>query len=237
MTAELKFARAHRRIRCSMRSSDLLNERSATVASWRVPSPVAPQLFHRLPPRMRIARRFRCRSAARQAVKTTPKDAVENMSAIHAIIGSLALSRNPSRNMPASGSAAPTGQWRRSLTRQWVRDVVPWKKPARLAPTLAKPKRSLATENGAGCPVGEARDAAAKAESLRIARRSSDSLSRPSARPRLVLNQPERPGAVAAEAFSELPPAPGTEEARTPRGARVSSLAPGIAKAPIVVLQ
>lgn len=97
MTAELKFPGGHTGgIRCSMRSSDLLNVSARVVGDrgeLRVLNPVVPQLFHRLPP-------LACVSARRlrgQAVKTTPKDAVENMSAIHAIYRAAGLpSRNPS---------------------------------------------------------------------------------------------------------------------------------------------
>lgn len=70
MTAELKFPGGHTGgIRCSMRSSDLLNVSARVVGDrgeLRVLNPVVPQLFHRLPPLACVsARRFRCRSAAR----------------------------------------------------------------------------------------------------------------------------------------------------------------------------
>lgn len=70
MTAELKFPGGHTGgIRCSMRSSDLLNVSARVVGDrgeLRVLNPVVPKLFHRLPPLACVsARRFRCRSAAR----------------------------------------------------------------------------------------------------------------------------------------------------------------------------
>ncbi|OBJ75746.1 Gfo/Idh/MocA family oxidoreductase [Mycobacterium paragordonae] len=105
MTAELKFAGGHTgRIRTSMWSRDLLRM-SATVTGTdgelRVLNPVVPQLFHRLTVRSadgrRVERFGRRPSYAYQLdafvaavthgepVKTTPQDAVENMTVIDAI--------------------------------------------------------------------------------------------------------------------------------------------------------
>ncbi len=102
MTAELKFPGGHTGgIRCSMRSSDLLNVSARVVGDrgeLRVLNPVVPQLFHRLPPSHAYQLDAFAAAVLRgQAVKTTPKDAVENMSAIHAIYRAAGLpSRNPS---------------------------------------------------------------------------------------------------------------------------------------------
>jgi len=105
MTAELRFAGGHTgRVRCSMWSTDLL-AMSATVIGdrgrLRVLNPVVPQLFHRLTIRSgdgkRVERLGRRPSYAYQldafaaavlrgaAVKTTPHDAVQNMTVIDAI--------------------------------------------------------------------------------------------------------------------------------------------------------
>lgn len=117
MTAELKFAGGHTgRIRTSMWSRDLLRM-SATVTGtdgelW-VLNPVVPQLFHRLTVRSadgrRVERFGRRPSYAYQLdafvaavmhgepVKTTPQDAVENMTVIDAIYRAAGLPlRQPS---------------------------------------------------------------------------------------------------------------------------------------------
>ncbi|PJE21977.1 MAG: oxidoreductase [Mycobacterium sp.] len=117
MTAELKFAGGHTgRIRTSMWSRDLLRM-SATVTGTdgelRVLNPVVPQLFHRLTVRSadgrRVERFGRRPSYAYQLdafvaavthgepVKTTPQDAVENMTVIDAIYRAAGLPlRQPS---------------------------------------------------------------------------------------------------------------------------------------------
>lgn len=117
MTAELRFAGGHTgRIRTSMWSTDLLRM-SATVTGTdgqlRVLNPVVPQLFHRLTVRSddgrRVERFGRRTSYAYQLdafvaavthgepVKTTPQDAVENMTVIDAIYRAAGLPlRQPS---------------------------------------------------------------------------------------------------------------------------------------------
>ena len=117
MTAELRFAGGHTgRIRTSMWSRDLLRM-SATVTGTdgqlRVLNPVVPQLFHRLTVRSadgrRVERFGRRPSYAYQLdafvaavthgepVKTTPQDAVENMTVIDAIYRAAGLPlRQPS---------------------------------------------------------------------------------------------------------------------------------------------
>ena len=117
MTAELKFAGGHTgRIRTSMWSRDMLRM-SATVTGTdgelRVLNPVVPQLFHRLTVRSadgrRVERFGRRPSYAYQLdafvaavmhgepVKTTPQDAVENMTVIDAIYRAAGLPlRQPS---------------------------------------------------------------------------------------------------------------------------------------------
>jgi predicted dehydrogenase len=105
MTAELRFASGHTgRVRCSMWSSDLLRLSAKVVGDrgeLRVLNPVTPQFFHRLSVRSaddnRVERFGRRASYAYQLdafaaavlrgepVKTTPEDAIENMTVIDAI--------------------------------------------------------------------------------------------------------------------------------------------------------
>ena len=105
MTAELRFAGGHTgRIRCSMWSTDLLQINAKVVGDHgelRVLNPVMPQFFHRLSVRSadgkRVERFSRRASYAYQLdafaaavlrgepVKTTPEDAIENMTVIDAI--------------------------------------------------------------------------------------------------------------------------------------------------------
>jgi predicted dehydrogenase len=84
MTAELRFATGHTgRVRCSMWSSDLLRLSAKVVgdrAELRVLNPVTPQIFHRLSVRSADDNRVE-----RFPVKTTPEDAIENMTVIDAI--------------------------------------------------------------------------------------------------------------------------------------------------------
>lgn len=105
MTAELRFAGGHTgRIHCSMWSSNLLQISAKVLGErgeLRVLNPVMPQFFHRLAVRStegkRVERFSRRPSYAYQldafaaavlrgeTVKTTPHDAVENMTVIDAI--------------------------------------------------------------------------------------------------------------------------------------------------------
>ncbi|WP_156657900.1 Gfo/Idh/MocA family protein [Mycobacterium kyorinense] len=105
MMAELRFASGHAgRVRCSMWSSDLLRVSAKVVGDCgelRVLNPVLPQVFHRLSVRSadgkRVERFSKRASYAYQLdafaasvlrgapVKTTPEDAVENMTVIDAI--------------------------------------------------------------------------------------------------------------------------------------------------------
>jgi predicted dehydrogenase len=105
MSAELRFAGGHTgRVRCSMWSSHLLQISARVIGDrgeLRVLNPVMPQLFHRLavrsPDSKRVERFGRRPSYAYQLdafaaavlrgepVKTTPEDAVENMTVIDAI--------------------------------------------------------------------------------------------------------------------------------------------------------
>ena len=105
MTAELRFPGGHTgRVRCSMWSSDLLQISARVIGEHgelRVLNPVVPQLFHRLSVRSadgkrveRFARRasyayqldaFAAAVLRGEKVKTTPEDAVENMTVIDAI--------------------------------------------------------------------------------------------------------------------------------------------------------
>lgn len=105
MTAELRFPGGHTgRISCSMWSSNLLRMSARVVGDrgeLRVLNPVMPQLFHRLVVRSangnRVERFSRRSSYAYQLdafaaavlrgepVKTTPQDAVENMTVIDAV--------------------------------------------------------------------------------------------------------------------------------------------------------
>ncbi|WP_158016839.1 Gfo/Idh/MocA family protein [Mycobacterium basiliense] len=118
MTAELRFAGGCTgRVRCSMWSSDLLNISARVVGDAgevRVLNPVVPQLFHRLSVRSargkrteRLPRRtsysyqleaFADAVLRGQPIKTTPEDAVENMTVIDAIYRAAGLPlRNPSK--------------------------------------------------------------------------------------------------------------------------------------------
>jgi predicted dehydrogenase len=117
MTAELRFATGHTgRVRCSLWSADLLRISARVVCDHgelRVFNPVMPQLFHRLSVRSadgkRVERLSHRASYAYQldafasavlrgeAVKTTPEDAVENMTVIDSIYRAAGLPlRNPS---------------------------------------------------------------------------------------------------------------------------------------------
>ena len=117
MTAELRFAAGHTgRVRCSMWSSDLLRLSAKVVGDrgeLRVVNPVTPQLFHRLSVRSADGKRverfshrasyayqldaFAAAVLRGEAVKTTPEDAVENMTVIDAIYRAAGLPlRNPS---------------------------------------------------------------------------------------------------------------------------------------------
>ncbi len=117
MTAELRFPGGHTgRVRCSMWSSDLLRISAKVVGDqgelWVI-NPVMPQFFHRLCVRSadgkRVERFSRRASYAYQldafaaavlrgeTVKTTPQDAVENMTVIDAIYRAAGLPlREPS---------------------------------------------------------------------------------------------------------------------------------------------
>ena len=117
MTAELQFAGGHTgRVRCSMWSSHLL-QISAHVFGDRgelhVLNPVLPQLFHRLSVRSadgkrseRFSRRtsyayqldaFAAAVLRGEPVKTTPEDAIQNMTVIDAIYRAAGLPlREPS---------------------------------------------------------------------------------------------------------------------------------------------
>lgn len=117
MTAELRFAEGHTgRVRCSMWSSHLLALSAKVVGSrgeMRVFNPVSPQVIHRLGIRSsdgkraeRFSRRhsyayqldaFAAAVLRGEPVKTTPEDAVENMSVIDAIYQAAGLPlRQPS---------------------------------------------------------------------------------------------------------------------------------------------
>jgi predicted dehydrogenase len=117
MTADLRFAGGHTgRVRCSMWSSHLLQINAKVVGDrgeLRVLNPVTPQFFHRLSVRSaddrRVERFPRRASYAYQLdafvaavlrgepVKTTPQDAIENMTVIDAIYRAAGLPlRNPS---------------------------------------------------------------------------------------------------------------------------------------------
>ena len=105
MTAELRFAAGHTgRVRCSMWSSDLLRLSAKVIGDrgeLRVLNPVTPHFFHRLSVRSadgnRVERFPRRASYAYQLdafaaavlrgepVKTSPEDAIENMTVIDAI--------------------------------------------------------------------------------------------------------------------------------------------------------
>jgi predicted dehydrogenase len=117
MTAELRFPGGHTgRVRCSMWSTHLLQINAKVVGSQgelRVLNPVMPQFFHRLSVRSsdssRVERFSRRASYAYQLdafaaavlrgepVKTTPEDAIENMTVIDAIYRAAGLPlREPS---------------------------------------------------------------------------------------------------------------------------------------------
>jgi predicted dehydrogenase len=117
MTAELRFAAGHTgRVRCSMWSSHLLQISAHVVGDrgeLRALNPVIPQMFHRLSVRSadgkRVERFGRRASYAYQLdafaaavlrgepVKTTPEDAIENMTVIDAIYRAAGLPlREPS---------------------------------------------------------------------------------------------------------------------------------------------
>lgn len=117
MTAELQFPGGHTgRVRCSMWSTDLLRISAHVVGDQgelRVLNPVTPQFFHRLavrsPNGKRVERFSRRTSYAYQLdafaaavlrgepVKTTPQDAIENMTVIDAIYRAAGLPlREPS---------------------------------------------------------------------------------------------------------------------------------------------
>jgi predicted dehydrogenase len=105
MTAQLRFAAGHAgRVRCSLWSSDLFRARAKVVGDrgeLRVISPAAPHLFPRLSIRSaggkrveRFSRRisyeyqldaFAAAVLRGEPVKTTPEDAVENMTVIDGI--------------------------------------------------------------------------------------------------------------------------------------------------------
>ena len=109
MTAELLFAEGHTgRVRCSMWSSDLLRISAKVVGEHgelRVLNPVLPQMFHRLSVRSadgkrveRFSRRptyayqldaFAAAVLRGEPVKTTPADAIENMTVICLLYTSL----------------------------------------------------------------------------------------------------------------------------------------------------
>jgi predicted dehydrogenase len=117
MTAELQFAAGHTgRVRCSMWSSNLLQMNVKLIGdrgSLSVFNPVVPQIFHRLSVRSangkrveRFARRasyayqldaFAAAVLRGETVKTTPQDAVENMTVIDGIYSAAGLPlREPS---------------------------------------------------------------------------------------------------------------------------------------------
>jgi predicted dehydrogenase len=117
MTAELRFAGGHTgRVRCSMWSTRLLQINAKVVGDQgelRVLNPVLPQLFHRLTVRSadgNRAERFPNRASYAyqldafaaavlrgEPVKTTPEDAIENMTVIDAIYRAAGLPlREPS---------------------------------------------------------------------------------------------------------------------------------------------
>lgn len=117
MTAELRFAGGCTgRVRCSMWSSDLLQISAKVIGDYgevRVLNPVVPGYFHRLSVRSadgRRVERFSRRSSYAyqldafaaavlrgEPVKTTPQDAVENMTVIDAIYRAAGLPlREPS---------------------------------------------------------------------------------------------------------------------------------------------
>jgi predicted dehydrogenase len=117
MTAELAFPDGHTgRVRCSMWSARLLQISAHVVGEHgelRVFNPVMPAFFHRLSVRSSESRRverfphrasyayqldaFAAAVLRGEPVKTTPEDAVENMTVIDAIYRAAGLPlRNPS---------------------------------------------------------------------------------------------------------------------------------------------
>jgi predicted dehydrogenase len=117
MTAEVKFSGGHTgRIRCSMWSSSLLQISARVIGErgeLRVLNPVMPSLFHRLTIRSADGRRverfsrrpsyayqldaFAASMLRGEPVKTTPEDAIENMTVIDAIYRAAGLPlREPS---------------------------------------------------------------------------------------------------------------------------------------------
>jgi predicted dehydrogenase len=111
MTAEVRFASGHTgRLRCSIWSSDLLRISARVIGDrgeLHVLNPVTPQFFHRLSIRSangKRVERFPRRSSYSyqldafaaavlrgEPVKTTPEDAIENMTVIDAIYESAGL--------------------------------------------------------------------------------------------------------------------------------------------------
>ncbi len=117
MTAEVRFAEGHTgRIRCSMWSSRLLDISAHVVGDrgeLRALNPVLPQMFHRLSVRSAAGKRverfprrasyayqldaFAAAVLRGEPVKTTPEDAIENMTVIDAIYRAAGLPlREPS---------------------------------------------------------------------------------------------------------------------------------------------
>jgi predicted dehydrogenase len=117
MTAEVRFAEGHTgRIRCSMWSSHLLDFSAHVVGDQgelRALNPVMPQVYHRLAIRSSTGKRverfprrasyayqldaFAAAVLRGEPVKTTPEDAVENMTVIDAIYRAAGLPiREPS---------------------------------------------------------------------------------------------------------------------------------------------
>ena len=117
MTAEVRFAGGHTgQVRCSMWSTHLIQISAKVVGSQgelRVLNPVTPQFFHRLSVRSPDGRRverfshrpsyayqldaFAAAVLRGEPVKTTPEDAIENMTVIDAIYRAAGLPlREPS---------------------------------------------------------------------------------------------------------------------------------------------
>jgi len=117
MTAEVRFAGGHTgRVRCSMWSSRLLQISARVIGEHgevRVLNPVLPNIFHRLSVRSAEGRRverfgrrpsyayqldaFAAAVLRDEPVKTTPQDAIENMTVIDAIYRAAGLPiREPS---------------------------------------------------------------------------------------------------------------------------------------------
>jgi predicted dehydrogenase len=117
MTAEVRFAKGHTgRIRCSMWSPRLLDISAHVVGDQgelRALNPILPQMFHRLSVRSAAGKRverfprrasyayqldaFAAAVLRGEPVKTTPEDAIENMTVIDAIYRAAGLPlREPS---------------------------------------------------------------------------------------------------------------------------------------------